>query len=133
MIEVVDFQPHHARLIVPQAAQRVEFDAAPPISGEAVTLIRDGLPLACAGLVPLWAGRAYAWALLDQDAGPHLLAVTRAIRSRLDRSAWRRIEMAVAVDFPAGERWARLLGFGLECRARAYFPDGGDALIFVRV
>lgn len=93
----------------------------------------NGLPICCGGLIPIWAGRAYAWALLDIDAGPHMLALTRGIRSLFDATEWRRIEMAVDSEFEAGARWARLLGFHLEHRASKYLPNGNDADIFVRV
>lgn len=101
--------------------------------GEAITVTLDGLPMVCAGLLEVWPGRAYAWALLDRDAGRVLLRATKEIRSRLDRSSFARVEMAAAVDFEQSARWARLLGFQCECRARKYLPDGRDAWIFVRV
>lgn len=135
MIAVLDFRPSHARLIRPQDQQLHEAGeemlTAP--YGEAITVTSDGAPVACAGMVPVWPGRAYAWALLDRDVGPHMLAVTRAIRSRLDRASFARIEMAAAVDFEAASRWARLLGFERESLARKYLPDGRDAWIYVRV
>jgi len=81
----------------------------------------------------MWEGRGYCWALLDRDAGPLMLPLTRAIRSLLAASALRRIEMAVDADFEAGRRWAELLGFKPEYKARSYFPDGRDAWLYARV
>ena len=128
---LIDFEPHHLALIRPQEAQRHEMTDAPV--GRAWTVVHDGLPMMCGGLVELWPGRAYAWALLDRDAGPVMLPMTRAIRSLLDRSGFRRIEMAVDVGFDPGRRWAVLLGFELEATARRYMPHGGDAWIYVRL
>lgn len=133
-VEVIPFERHHARLIVPQPAQEAE--AALQVEapeGPAWTAVVDGLPVACAGFVPVWVGRAYAWALLGADVGPHLLAVTRAIRCRLASSGFRRVEMAVDCEFANGRQWARMLGFECEGLARAYLPNGRDAWIYARV
>lgn len=103
--------------------------------GDAWTAMVDGRPIGSAGVVEAWTGRAYAWALLAEDAGPHMLAITRAIRCFLARSPYRRIEMAVSAGFDAGQRWAELLGFTLETPTamRAYLPNGGDAWLYARI
>lgn len=120
-----------------QAAQSTDINLAALESpfGEAWTALVDARPVACAGLVEVWEGRAYAWALLAEDAGPHMLAVTREIRSRIALAPFRRIEMAVAAGFTAGCRWAGMLGFICETPQpmRAYLPDGRDAWLYARV
>lgn len=133
---VVPMTQDHLRRIDAQPAQAGEVDAQSLVSpvGQAwAALDESGAPVACAGLVEVWAGRAYAWALLDSRAGRHMMGVTRAIRAALERAPFRRIEMAVDAEFGAGARFARMLGFECECRARAYLPNGHDALIFARV
>jgi hypothetical protein len=132
---LIPFEPHHVSLMTPQAAQFADVAAASPeaISGDAWTAVVDGLPVACGGLIEMWAGRAYAWALLSPEAGPHLLAMTRAIRSRLARASFRRVEMAVDVNFEAGRRWALMLGFEQEARLRCFLPGGRDAWLFARI
>lgn len=121
----------------PQAAQAadIDCDALQSAFGNSWTALVGGRPIACAGLVEVWEGRAYAWALLATDVGPHLLAVTREIRSRLAATPCRRIEMAVADGFDAGCRWARLLGFYCETPQpmRGYLPDGRAAWLYARV
>lgn len=129
-MNLIPFESHHLGLIRPQAAQS-PMDGAP--RGDAWTAVHDGLPLCCGGLVEMWPGRAYAWALLDEDAGRIMLPLTRSIRSLLDRAQYRRIEMAVDAGFEAGLRWAVLLGFEPEALARRYMPHGGDAWVYVRV
>jgi hypothetical protein len=62
-----------------------------------------------------------------------MVGLTRAIRSVLGRAAFRRIEMAVRTDFPSASRWAEMLGFERECLATAFFPDGADAYLYVRI
>lgn len=91
-------------------------------------------PICCAGVVEVWEGRAYAWALLSEYAGPHLLTLTRVIRSRLASLRYRRVEMAVDAGFDAGCRWAKMLGFRLETPApmRGYLPNGRSAWLYAR-
>ena len=91
--------------------------------------------MACAGLVEVWEGRAYAWAILSDNAGPYMLPLTREIRSKLAAAPFRRIEMAVDADFDAGARWAEMLGFRCETPApmAAYLPNGRAAYLYARV
>jgi hypothetical protein len=97
--------------------------------------VREGVPVACFGVVTVWEGRGYCWALLDRDAGVCMLPLTRAIRSLIEAASFRRIEMAVDAGFDAGCRWAELLGFKRENDrpARLFFPDGRDAWLYARV
>lgn len=132
---VAQLTADHLAQIRPQAAQSFEAAvqglAVPPGDGWAAVVA--GQTVAAAGLIELWPGRAYAWALLDRDAGQHMVGIVRAIRSRLDAACLRRIEMAVDAEFKPGARFAELLGFHLESRARAYFPNGGEGLVYVRI
>lgn len=130
---IVPFESDHVQMMDVQAAQRGEIDFSRLDRKEAWTAVVDGRPICCAGLQEMWPGRAYAWALLAHDAGRYMVRLTRAIRSRLDCARFQRVEMAVAAHFAPGVRWARMLGFEMECKARKYMPDGGDAWIFVRV
>jgi hypothetical protein len=134
--EVVAFTSSHLRHITPQAAQVSEVNSATTAAeyGQAWTALIGGVPIACAGLVEIWQGRAYAWALLAEGAGRYLLPVTREIRSRLDASGFARVEMAVDAGFIAGCRWAELLGFKLETPEpmRKYLPNGRDAYLYAR-
>jgi hypothetical protein len=134
-MNIVPFVPAHVGAMIVQPAQAGDIDAESLSSpyGMAWTAMDGEQPIACAGLVEVWSGRAYAWALLSADAGRHMVSITRAIRYRLDTAKFNRIELAVAAGFAPGVRFARLLGFELEAKARRYMPNGGDAFIFVRV
>lgn len=134
-MNVVPLDALHLRQIRPQAAQEYEAEVQRDLLpvGQAWAAVVDGRAVACAGMVEVWPGRAYAWALLDRDVGRHMLALVRAIRSTLRAATWRRIEMAVDAEFAPGCRLAELLGFERECRAGAYFPNGHDAYVYVRV
>lgn len=79
--------------------------------GQAWTAVHDGLPVCCGGLIQITDDAAFCWAVLDEDAGPHMLALTRAIRAHLAASPYLRILMAVDSEFAAAHRWAVLLGF----------------------
>lgn len=134
-MRLVPLQVHHLRAINPQPAQAAEVaqEGYSVPAGDAWAALVGDVPVACGGLIPVWGLRAYAWALIDRDAGPHMRALTREIRSLLACSGWERIEMAVDAEFEAGARWARLLGFELETHARKYLANGRDALVFVRL
>lgn len=91
-------------------------------------------PIICAGTVPIWLGRYAAWAYLSRRAQRHMPAIHRAVKRYLDEFDGRRLEIAVACDFAAGHRWARMLGFEMEAeRMRAYSPLGEDHALYVRV
>lgn len=138
MFEIVPFEPEHILLMDVQEAQRPEADQAQGLAapfGYAWTGMADGVPVACAGLVEVWEGRAYAWALLSRHAGRWMSAIVRGLRRGLKATPFRRIEMAVAAGFVAGQRLAVLLGFRLETPApmRQYLPDGQDAYLYAMV
>lgn len=135
-LQVVAFTAAHLEHISPQAAQRSEVNSATTAAeyGQAWTALVGGVPIACAGLVEVWHGRAYAWALLAEGAGRYLLPVTREIRSRLEVSGFSRVEMAVDAGFIAGCRWAELLGFKLETPEpmQSYLPNRRPAYLYAR-
>lgn len=133
----VTFRPDHLARMRAQSAQMAEVthpEALAQPFGRAWTALDGDEPIACAGVVEVWEGRAYAWALLSEHAPPHLLTLTRVIRSRLAALPYRRVEMAVDAGFDAGCRWARMLGFRLETPEpmRAYLPNGREAWLYAR-
>lgn len=97
------------------------------------TGVVDGEPMACAGTVEQWPGRYVAWAHLSRASGPHMGWITRQVRKNLE-GVKGRVELTVRADFPAGLRWARLLGFEIETPIlRRYGPEGEDHVGFVRL
>lgn len=136
---VAPFEAKHLSMMVPQPRQKLPPDehreALESPFGYAWTGFVDDRPVACAGVVELWRDRGQAWALLDVTAGRHMMRITRAIRHQLDALPFRRIEMAVDVDFPEAIRWALLLGFNLETPQpmKAYTPDGRACYQFARI
>lgn len=97
------------------------------------TGVIDGRPIGCAGVVQHWPGRYVSWAYLGLDTGPHMRWITRCALAGLERTKGR-IEMTVRADFPAGQRWAEMLGFQVETpRLEAYGPEGEDHVGYVRI
>lgn len=93
----------------------------------------DGEVVACAGVVQQWPGRHACWALLGPTAAKQILWITREVRKVLDAVPGR-IELTVRSDFPAGQGWARLLGFEVETpRLKNFGPEGEDHVGFLRI
>lgn len=92
------------------------FGALP--EGNAFTCLIDGVPVGMAGVTPVSSGRYQAWSLLADHAGPHMLTITRYVRSFLNCLNVRRVEMLVRHDYEKGHKWALALGFVNET------PDG---------
>lgn len=135
MIELIPFERAHLQRFSPQQAQQAEASIGEDMDvGDAWTALLHGEVLGCGGLIELWQGRAYAWALLAESAAPHLLRLTRGIRFRLAASSFARIEMVVDASFAPGARWAEMLGFERETPRplRSYLPGGRDAWLYAR-
>ena len=98
------------------------------------TLLVDGAPIMSYGVMEYWPGRGEAWAFIDRNAGPHMVAIHRKAKELLIAADLERVEANVICDFDAAHRWCKLLGFKLEaeCR-RKFFPTGEDAALYARV
>jgi hypothetical protein len=137
-MQIVPFKPEHYALLRMQPAQASilsqmsERDLCELARYPSFTAM-DERPYFCGGVLPIWAGRGLLWALLSEDAGKHMVALTRGVRRFLDAQTGR-LEAAVDCDFEPGHRWVRMLGFELETpRMRAFKADGRDAAMYVRV
>lgn len=95
----------------------------------------DGRVLGCAGILPLWNGRAQSWAFLGGGLDHQFVAIHRAVRRFLDTCGVRRIECTVDAGFEEGRRWAGMLGFRLETPEpmAGYREDGGACFLYARV
>lgn len=87
-----------------------------------------------AGICPIYSHKAIAWALMSKDAGPYMRQITAKVKSFLAMDKTPRIEMLVAADFKAGNKWAKLLGMTQEGPARRmHGPNGEDEIMYVRI
>ena len=135
-VSIIPFSPEHiSRMDLTDEQRAVESQKDALGYGDAWTVTVDGHPVACGGVMPIWDGRGYAWALMGRDSGPYMLHITRAVKRGLLIAPFRRVEMAVDATFAAGCRWAQLLGFVRETPEplRAYLPNGRDAWLYARV
>lgn len=126
----------HIRAIVPQAAQRGKLHRqteAYATNGTSWTVWTGTEIIFCGGIMPIWPGRAYAWSILTERAGLHFVGLHRIVRTYLNESSVKRIEVHVDADFLPGHRWVRLLGFNYEGIMRSFNPDGTDAVLYARI
>lgn len=139
-MNIVPFQAEHIERMRIQDAQAyslawVDDEQARSLEGiPSFTALDGDVVLGSAGVLPIWENRALAWAYLSSDIGPYFVAIHRAVKRFLDACPYRRVEAAVDIDFAAGHRWMRMLGFRREAeRMVAYRPDGGDMALYARV
>lgn len=93
----------------------------------------DGEVVVCGGVMMQWKYRHTCWALLGPSAPKYISWITREARKVLAEVVGR-IELTVRCDFPAGQRWAELLGFQVETpRLKAFGPEGEDHIGYVRL
>jgi hypothetical protein len=140
-MNIVPFKAEHLDELVVQPAQRHLDDWVANANYKALegphafSAINDaGECVFCGGVTEVWPDRAQAWAIIAEGAGALMPRITKATRRLMDLVPWRRIEITVDCEFPQGHRWARLLGFTLECeRMVAYTPDGRDSALYARI
>ena len=137
---VVPFEREHLeRMVIQQRQQGLEHLMTDEIydvlmRSPAYTALDGDEVLACSGVVEVAPGRYGAWAYISENVGSRMLFVTRAIRRGLISTQYRRVEMDVDCDFPQAHRWAKMLGFELECeRRKSFTPDGRDCALYARV
>lgn len=107
--------------------------AALEASAHSYSLFIDEKITLCGGVMEYWTNRGEAWAVLDPECKPHFVAVTAAAKRFLNVCPVNRIEAAVDVDFKAGNRWVKSLGFQFEATCRKFLPDGRNAFLYSRV
>jgi hypothetical protein len=100
---------------------------------ESFTALDGERVLGCGGVVPVWQGRAQAWAYLGRDLGPFMVPITRAVKRFLAEQSVRRIE--ATASWHDGCRWLEMLGFKRETAVpmEGYLPGGQSAHLYARV
>jgi hypothetical protein len=96
-------------------------------------LAADGRMVAAGGLSENHPHYATAWAMLGDDAGEAMTAITRAVRRVLAAGAYARVDTTVRSDFVQGQRWARMLGFARVGTMHKWGADGSDHDLYERV
>lgn len=104
----------------------------------AVTLLEDGIPIACGGVVPLWDGVGGAWAVISESATKYPVRMVRVPRVTLARAeaerGYKRIQMTVCEELDRKtSEWPKSLGFELEGVMRNYGVGGvGNHFMYSR-
>ena len=141
MIELVPFEPWHAKTMRVQEAQALDartLNHVDKIEGDVIcTLLNNAVPLLIGGVAPVWEGRGIAWSIVSRYAAGYMHQVTKLARSHIEGSGFRRVEMMVRSTFTEAHRWARLLGFSAECEMidfKPAMPEGfRDEYLYVRL
>jgi hypothetical protein len=139
-VNVEPLKAEHLATLVLQPSQAAWRDSMTPDQFRALAatdaawaVLDNGHVMMCAGVIETGVGRGEAWALLSDDSGRAMTALTRAVRRYMESAPFRRIEAVVAVNFAPGHRWAKMLGFRFEGLMTAYLDDGSDAERWARV
>lgn len=140
MAKRVPFEPAHAERICLQPRQREMAGYATPehyrqlAKAPSFSVLDGDEVVMCGGAFEMWPGRCLCWALLAEHIGHRMATCVRATRRFLEEVAAPRYELDVEHDHAEGHRFARLLGFDVETpQLRAYYPDGSDGTMYVRV
>lgn len=140
MIEIRDFDPADIHLLAVRSEQSGDpglHDGGGPLlamaaGGPSFTMWRDGRVIACFGLYENHGGWATAWAALSEMSRYEAGVLTYRCRAGLAASGYRRIDCMIRRGFNAARDWAWKLGFVQETTLFEVWPDGSDALLFVR-
>ncbi len=96
------------------------------------TMCRGEEPVACGGVKRIWEGYGYAWMVigkLDPSEVPFLIRVTKScLRDYL--VTYRRIEANIEAGNIPAIRWAKVMGFKVIAKRRAFSPDGKDYFLY---
>lgn len=100
------------------------------VFGWSWTGVGRGRIVCCFGLRDMWPGLVELWLLPGEGIDRHvrtLLVGARAIlKDVISDSDIRRVQIAVKVEHEAAFRFAKALGFEVECILRKYGPEGAD-------
>lgn len=103
-------------------------------SAMAFTILDGDEVVMIGGVLELWPGRGSAWSFMAEGIGHRFTQVHRMVKKYFDALDIKRLEAEVGFDFPQGHRWMKMLGFHIENpRMQHYFPDGTDAVMYVRI
>lgn len=142
MISFAPFEKEHFFKIRLQPAQKwmeeyVREEHIPLLENHfAGTVMWNGEPILCGGAVPEWEGRALVWAILDERITPKMFReIHTIVKDFLNGLPFRRIEAYVDIDFTAGHRWMRSLGFKREDKdgMEAFQVNGGTCAMYARI
>jgi RimJ/RimL family protein N-acetyltransferase len=146
--ELVRYEPLHAYTILDRSVRErdIWLSAYPDWdkwaegwkkAGPAFTLLCDGQPVICGGILMMGWQRGQAWILPSTLFCKHVKQSYRLIKQKMMdiQRAYdlRRIEALVEPGFEAGKRFMEHLGFTNEGLLKRYGPRGEDMFMYGRV
>jgi RimJ/RimL family protein N-acetyltransferase len=98
--------------------------------GLGLTVRVDGVIVACMGVVRLWPGVGEVWCFVTAEARKHRKTLCSAalwgVERGIEQLGLHRVQAHVRMDFPAGLRWIKYLGFSPEGSCPEYTADRVD-------
>ncbi len=144
--EIVEYLPEHAKRIVEinlrnhdkwlsEADMKKWCESCS--GGPAYTLLVDGIPMACAGIVLQDWNKGEAWSLLSESFYSHKVKIYRAMKAGLDaliaEHKLQRVQSLIDPHYPEAVDFIECFGFEYEGRLRAYGPEKKDYLMYAKV
>lgn len=132
------FHPDDVTAMTPQSAQAAlspyftrEIAEAAALHFAQTGLDESGQVVGCAGVCEMEDGRLLAWAWFAAGFEKYALSIIKFMRWALGEikdPVWAYVDSAHV----KATRFAEALGFALESTERSAFPDGREALLYVR-
>lgn len=141
MITFTPFKAEHILGLQVQDAQKwttefLDLQQLRALEGDrSTTLWENGKPILCTGVAAYWHNRGMVWSFVGSNVTRHnFLEVHNLGQQFIDSLPFDRLELYVDVDFRAGHRWAKALGFEMECeRMKKFQVNGGDCALYAKV
>ncbi len=103
------------------------------------TFLVDGKIWAIGGYVVLWPGVGEIWMMTAKDFKDRitemkaLFVIRTKVQQFIDDGDLRRTQAVIRADFPQAIKMIEFLGFQREGYFREYYPDGCDAIPYVKL
>lgn len=145
MINIVPFEPRHAKVIFPKVFLKENFLPEEHLEfmwkhGLAYSVYRplDNSFLAFGGIIPLWEGVGEMYSFItDEMKKRYPIQLHKAakyfIKEAQPKFGFHRIQLGVEAGDFVGYRWAKALGFSNEGAMYKYTPDKKTFLRFAKV
>jgi hypothetical protein len=140
--EVVDLEPEHAYTILRTVDHPLPLSDSEIVSNYlspgsiSRTVMCNGVPLACGGIINLKWNRGEAWLLVSKFARHHIKGILRAAKIQLPEMArvggFRRVQATVWCPCRP-KLYIRRFGFNIDGFLPSFGPDGETAQMFSRI
>ena len=139
-MKLVPYEAGHFERLQLSAAERAAVALASPDLAmqmdfaHTMSIVDGDEVLVCGGVLTIWRNRGLLFSFVSDAIGPHRwIGVHRLVTQFIEEACCHRLEAEVRREFKAGHRWMHMLGFQVEREcAKAYYPDGADATLYVR-